>query len=142
MLVFSERKKKKIKICLLRIAQFYFRALLVARITLIRPDYIFAQEHCAKIKLTRKFHELLYAEFMITEALENINDGIKIGGELVAAVRYANDQAMMSHTNAVLQRIMDALNDAGKDYGMKINRKKDQINENIETTRESIQAVY
>ena len=57
LLVFSE-KGKKIKICLLRIAQFYFRALLVARITLIRADYIFAQEHCAKIKLSRKFHEL------------------------------------------------------------------------------------
>ena len=55
-------KKKKLKICLLRIAQFYFRALLVARITLIRADYIFAQEHCAKIKLTRKFHELRYSQ--------------------------------------------------------------------------------
>ena len=54
------REKNKLKICLLRIAQFYFRALLVARITLIRADYIFAQEHCAKIKLTRKFHELRY----------------------------------------------------------------------------------
>ena len=53
------RERKKIKICLLRIAQFYFRALLVARITLIHADYIFAQ-HCAKIKLTRKFHELRY----------------------------------------------------------------------------------
>ena len=41
-------------------AQFYFRALLVVRITLIRADCIFAQEHCAKIKLTRKFHELRY----------------------------------------------------------------------------------
>ena len=60
----------------------------------------------------------------------------------VAAVRYADGQAMMSHTNAGLQGIMDALNDAGKDYGMKINRKQDQINENIETTRESSQAVY
>ena len=55
------RERKKIKICLLRIAQFYFRALLVARITLICADYIFAQKHCAKIKLTRKFHELRYA---------------------------------------------------------------------------------
>ena len=64
---------------------------------------------------------------MITEALENNSDGIKIGGELVAAVRYANDKAMMSHTNAGLQRIMDALNDAGKDYGMKINRKKTKL---------------
>ena len=39
---------------------------------------------------------------MITEALENNSDGMKIGGELVAAVRY----------------------DVGKDYGMKINIKK------------------
>ena len=69
----------------------------------------------------------IYAEFMITEALENNSDGIKIGGELVAAVRYADDQAMMSHTNAGLQRIMNALNDAGKIYGMKINRKKTKL---------------
>ena len=48
--------------------------------------------------------------------MENNSDGIKIGGELVAAVRYADDQAMMSYTNAGLQRIMDALNDARKDY--------------------------
>ena len=41
----------------------------------------------------------IYAEFMIAKALENNSDGIKIGGELVAAVRYADDQAMMSHTN-------------------------------------------
>ena len=34
------------------VAQFYFRAFLVARITLFRADYIFAQEHRAKIKLT------------------------------------------------------------------------------------------
>ena len=46
------RERKKIKICLLRIAQFYFRAVLVARITLIRADYI--------LKLTRKFPELRY----------------------------------------------------------------------------------
>ena len=62
MLVFCwylvREREKKIKICVLRIAQFYFRALLVARITLIRADYIFTQEHCAKIKLTRKVHEL------------------------------------------------------------------------------------
>ena len=69
MLVFPwylvRERRKKIKICLLRIAQFYFRALLVARITLIRADYIFAQEHCAKIKLTRKFHELRYTKIVM-----------------------------------------------------------------------------
>ena len=40
---------------------------------------------------------------------------------------------MMSH--AGLQRIMDALNDAGKDYGMKINRKKTKyITKNMSPT--------
>ena len=34
---------------------------------------------------------------------------------------------MMSHTNAGLQRIMYALNDAGKDYGMKINIKNTKL---------------
>ena len=56
--------------------------------------------------------------------MDNNSDGIKIGVELVAAVRYADDQAMVSHTNAELQRIMDPLNDAGKDYGMYINIKR------------------
>ena len=64
---------------------------------------------------------------MITDALDNNSDRIKIGGELVATVRYAHDQAMMSHTNSGLQTMMDALNDAGKDYGMKINRKKTKL---------------
>ena len=40
-----------------------------ARITLIRADYIFAQEHCAKIKLTRKFHELRYSPWQGKENL-------------------------------------------------------------------------
>ena len=69
----------------------------------------------------------IYAEFTITEALDNNSDGIKIGRELVAAVRYADDQAMMSHTNAGLHRIMDAMNDAGKDNGMNINIKKTKL---------------
>ena len=37
----------------------------------------------------------IYTEFIITEALDNNSDGIKIGGKLEAAVRYVDDQAMM-----------------------------------------------
>ena len=48
------RERKKIKICLLRIAQFYFRALLVARITLFRSDYIFAQEQVIRNIYTKQ----------------------------------------------------------------------------------------
>ena len=40
------------------------RAILFSRTFSIRADYIFAQEHCAKIKLTRKFHELRYTEMV------------------------------------------------------------------------------
>ena len=77
-----------------------------------------------------------------TEALDSNSDGIKSGGELVAAVRYSDDQAMMSHTNTGLQRIMDALNDEGKDYGMKINIKKTKVMRIFKQPGKSSQAVY
>ena len=43
------------------------------------------------------------------------------------AVRFADDQAMVSSSNAGLQRIIDALNKASNDYGMKINIKKTKV---------------
>ena len=49
-LIFAQRQKKFFKN-----RAILFSRILVARITLIRADYT-----CAKIKLTRKFHELRY----------------------------------------------------------------------------------
>jgi len=56
-----------------------------------------------------------------------IIDGVKVNGLLVKAMRFADDQAMVSSSNAGLKRIIDALNKTSKDYGMKINIKKTKV---------------
>ena len=50
-----------------------------------------------------------------------------MGGQLIGAVRFADDQAMVASSNAGLQRIMDSLQTASGDYGMRINIKKTKV---------------
>jgi len=53
----------------------------------------------------------LYIQYVINEALEDIQEKVKVGGVLIPAIRLADDQAMVSHTVRGLQVIMDALQD-------------------------------
>ena len=53
----------------------------------------------------------LYIQYVINEALEDIQEAVKVGGVLIPAIRFADDQAMVSHTVRGLQVIMDALQD-------------------------------
>ena len=39
----------------------------------------------------------LYIQYVISEALEDIQEGVKVGGVLIPAIRFADDQAMVSH---------------------------------------------
>src|SRR6478609_560080 len=66
----------------------------------------------------------IYAEMMIKEALENVKEGIRVGGELMKDVKYADDQGMVANTEAGLQSLMDSLHTTAKHYDMKINIKK------------------
>ena len=66
----------------------------------------------------------IYIQQLIEEALENTEDGVNVNGLLVKAVRFADDQAMVSSSNARLQRIVDALNKTLNGYGIKINIKR------------------
>src|SRR6476619_5767630 len=66
----------------------------------------------------------IYAEMMMKEALENVEEGIRVGGELIKAVKYADDQRMVANTEAGLQSLMDSLNTTAKHYDIKINIKK------------------
>ena len=50
-----------------------------------------------------------------------------VNGLLVKAVRFADEQAMVSSSNTGLQRIIDALNKTSNDYGMKINIEKTKV---------------
>src|SRR6476469_2235511 len=53
---------------------------------------------------------LIYAEMMMKEALENVEEGIRVGDELIKDVKYADDQGMVTNTEAGLQGLMDSLN--------------------------------
>jgi len=50
-----------------------------------------------------------------------------VGGVLIPAIPFADDQAMVSHTVRGLQVIMDALQATSEKYNMRINTKKTKI---------------
>ena len=66
----------------------------------------------------------IYAEAMMIETLEENEEGVVVGGELNADVRFADDQGMIYNSERGLQRLMDRLNEVTKGYKMKINVKK------------------
>src|SRR6476661_5361054 len=61
---------------------------------------------------------------MMKEAIENVEERIRVGGELIKDVKYADDQGMVDNTEAGLQTLMDSLNTTAKHYDMKININK------------------
>ena len=69
----------------------------------------------------------IYIELIVREALEEMNEGVKVGGRLIKALRFADDQAMMAHSQEGLQRMMDRLNTISTEYEMKINTKKTKV---------------
>src|SRR6476469_2691956 len=66
----------------------------------------------------------IYAEMMMKEAIEYVVEGIRVGGELIKDVKYADYQGMLANTEAGLQSLMDSINTTAKHYDMKINIKK------------------
>ena len=69
----------------------------------------------------------IYIEEIIRETLEEMEEGIKVGGRMVKALRFADDQAMLASSQEGLQRMMDHLNKISMDYEMKINIKKTKV---------------
>jgi hypothetical protein len=61
---------------------------------------------------------------MMIEAMENVEEGVKIGGQLMKDVRFANDQGMVASSQNGLQIVMNALNKTANKYDMKIHIKK------------------
>ena len=64
---------------------------------------------------------------MMIEAMEDVEEGVRVGGKLLKDVKFADDQGMVAQTEKGLQTIMDALNKTGKEYDMKINVKKTKV---------------
>ena len=69
----------------------------------------------------------IYAEAMILEAMEGIEEGIKVGGKLLQDVRFADDQGMVASTESSLQKIINRLSGTAENYGMKINIKQTKV---------------
>ena len=69
----------------------------------------------------------IYAEAMMKESLEDLEDGIKVGGELVKTVRFADDKAVVCSTKEGLQRMINEINSVAERYGMKINTSKTKV---------------
>ena len=69
----------------------------------------------------------IYAKAMIIEAMEGIEEGIRVGGKLINDVRFADDQGMVANTETGLQKIMDNLHRTAEQYGMRINIKKTKV---------------
>ena len=48
------------------------------------------------------------------KALENVEKGTRVGGELIKDVKYADDHGMVANTEAGLENLMDSLNTTAK----------------------------
>ena len=66
----------------------------------------------------------IYAEMMMIEALDGIEEGVLVGGVLLKDIKFADDQAMVASSEDGLQKMMDSLDVTGRRYDMKINVKK------------------
>ena len=64
---------------------------------------------------------------MMIDAMEEIQEGIKVGGELVKDVRFTDDQGMVAGSEGGLQKLMDGLNRTAKAYDMKVKIKKTKV---------------
>src|SRR6218665_3927494 len=64
---------------------------------------------------------------LMIDAMEEIEEGIKVGGKLVKDVRFADDQGMVAGSEGGLQKLMDELNRTAKEYDMKENIKKTKV---------------
>jgi len=56
----------------------------------------------------------LHIQYVINEALDDTQERVKVGGVLIPAIRFADNQAMVSRTVRGLQVIMDALQDTSQ----------------------------
>ena len=60
------------------------------------------------------------------EALENMDEGIIVGGQVMSDVRFADDQGMVASTKNGLQKLMNKLNETAKKFNMRMLKKKRQ----------------
>ena len=68
----------------------------------------------------------LYSEYLTKEALEGLGD-LKIGGQIIHTVKYADDLVLLAKEEKVLQDMINKLTEIGKSYGMEMNVEKTKV---------------
>ena len=66
---------------------------------------------------------VIYDEAMVKEATANEELGVKVGGQVISMIIYADDKAVVASREKNLQRLMDSISRVTQEYGM-INVKK------------------
>lgn len=66
----------------------------------------------------------LYSEKIFKNALEDTTDGIKVNGELVNNIRYADDTVLIADSLEGLQELVNRVAHASEQYGLELNIKK------------------
>ena len=69
----------------------------------------------------------IYAESMLREALDSSVAGVKVGGQLIKSVRFADDKAIVARNEDGLQELMDRLVTTCLTYKMKVNVGKTKV---------------
>ena len=69
----------------------------------------------------------IFAEAMVRTVIENCEQAMKVRRQLIKAVRFADDQAMVAYSERELQYIMDRLNAVVGDIGMRIHVLKTKV---------------
>jgi len=64
----------------------------------------------------------LYSEYLTKETLEGLGD-LKIGGQIIHTVKYADDLVLLAKEEKVLQDMIDKLIEIGRCYGMRKKQK-------------------
>lgn len=66
----------------------------------------------------------VYSEFIFQEALDELKVGIKVNGQVVNNLRYADDTLILAENITDLKQIMESLYSKFEQYGLKINTSK------------------
>ena len=61
------------------------------------------------------------------EAMEDVEESVRVGGELLKNVKFTDNQGMVALTKKGQQKIMSSLSKTGKEYDTKINVKKTKV---------------
>ena len=57
-------------------------------------------------------NNLYNAEAIEREAIEDVDEGLKVGGQLPQTIKFADDQAVLADTERGLQEMMDKMNES------------------------------